>query len=328
MAKAAHPPGSATIRETMHAARILAWVDMAEILDRLYGLDPTEFTAARDAAAGEARKAGDRATADAIRALHRPSPAAWAVNQLVREHGDELHGLLELGDRLREAQASLSADDLRQLSRQRQEVVAALAREAVALAAARSRPISDAGARQVEETLVAALADPHAAAAVASGRLERTLDYSGFGPVDVQQAVAGPLPAREPAPVGKKATGKRTAGQAGAGGKKAADGPDPQLEAAEEEVGRTAAAVEQARDELASTESAVETAEEEQAAGESEVARLEEQLGAARRELVAAKGRTRAAAKSRSTAENALAAAERQAGAAAERLEKLRRRKD
>ncbi len=49
----------------------------------------------------------------------------------------------------------------------------------------------------MEETLRAALADPNAALAVASGHLTRALSYAGLGEVDIEAATATPL--REPA---------------------------------------------------------------------------------------------------------------------------------
>ncbi len=57
---------------------------LEEIADELYGLPPEEFTAARDARAC-ALRASDRALADAVCALRRPTTAAWLVDLLVRE---------------------------------------------------------------------------------------------------------------------------------------------------------------------------------------------------------------------------------------------------
>jgi hypothetical protein len=108
--------------------------------------------------------------------------------------------LLELGARLREAQAHLAGDDLRRLTRDRQQVIRGLAREARSLAAARGRPLSATAGRQVEETLNAVLADPDAATAVATGRLIRSLEYAGVGPIDASGAVAGPSAGSSPQP--------------------------------------------------------------------------------------------------------------------------------
>ena len=57
---------------------------------RLYALLPRDFVAARDAAAAQARAGGHPATARRITALRRPTQVAWVLNQLVREHRQEL----------------------------------------------------------------------------------------------------------------------------------------------------------------------------------------------------------------------------------------------
>src|SRR3954468_4211332 len=105
-----------------------------DVAQRLYGLLLEEFTSARDLAAREARAAGDRATAKTISGLRRPSQAAWLVNALVRPRRDEVERLLSLGEALRTAQLGLAGDDLRALSRQRQQLIAAVGRQARALA--------------------------------------------------------------------------------------------------------------------------------------------------------------------------------------------------
>src|SRR3954453_18165267 len=74
--------------------------DVAEIAERLYGLLPEEFTAARDSEAKRIRASGDRESASAIAALRRPSLAAWLVNALVRHCQDEVEQLLGLGEAL------------------------------------------------------------------------------------------------------------------------------------------------------------------------------------------------------------------------------------
>ncbi len=156
-------------------------MDLDEVADELYGLPPGEFVAARTEAARRARTAGDRALAGGIGALGKPSTAAWACNALVRDRPDEIAGLVELGDLLREAQESLAGDELRALGTQRSRLLAALTRQARVLAARLGHPISDAVAGQVEQTLRAALADPAAGEALLAGRLTGPLSYQGMG---------------------------------------------------------------------------------------------------------------------------------------------------
>ena len=153
----------------------------------LYRLTPEEFTAARDAAAKQRRADGDREGASALKALRRPSVAAWLVNRLAQDEPDLLAQLLDLGPALAQAQAGRDADALRELGAQRRELVEAVTATAVEHA---GRQVTSAVREEVVATLEAALADPATAQAVRSGRLVRSLSYAGFGGVDLADAVA------------------------------------------------------------------------------------------------------------------------------------------
>src|SRR5918995_1419014 len=72
-----------------------------EAAEELYGLPPGEFTRARDERAKKLRKSGDREAADAVKALRKPTVAAWALDQLARQRGKELGRLLTAGEGLR-----------------------------------------------------------------------------------------------------------------------------------------------------------------------------------------------------------------------------------
>jgi len=167
--------------------------DLEQIAGELYGLRPEEFTAARDAAVREARSAGDANLAKAVKALRRPSVAAWTVNLLVRRRTDLVEQVVGLGDSLREAQSQLQGDALRELTRQRRQLVSAVTTEARALAADEGQQLTDAVTRQVEDTLQAAMADPEAAVAVLSGLLTQPLSSTGVGSLTDSVAV---LPSR------------------------------------------------------------------------------------------------------------------------------------
>ncbi len=163
--------------------------------DQLYALSPREFTAARDARAKEAKDAGDKEAAAEIKALRKPTVTAWLANQLVRHHADEVRPLLELGSALRDATATLSGPQLRELSRQRNDVIRALVRKARRLAADAGQAVSEDVARGLEETLNAALADQAQAELLLQGRLSVQLQHSGYGPAEK------PPPARGKPPV-------------------------------------------------------------------------------------------------------------------------------
>ncbi|MGH3947130.1 MAG: hypothetical protein ACRDSI_19160 [Pseudonocardiaceae bacterium] len=167
-----------------------------DVAAELYAMEPPAFVAARTEAARAAQEAGDRELAVAIGKLRRPALAAWAVNLLARDDGAGLERLLALGEELREAQQQLRGEALQRLSRQRHEIVAALTRRARQLAEDAGHPLGADAARQVQETLGAALADPDAAREVRGGRLVTPLRYAGFGPA-VAPARATAQPGRQ-----------------------------------------------------------------------------------------------------------------------------------
>jgi hypothetical protein len=188
---------------------------VAAAAGELYGLPLAEFTAARAERAKQARAAGDRASAAAIGRLAKPSVVAWLANQLARQYPGELAPLLELGDALRRATAALDAAQLRQLSRQQQQVVSALTGRVRELAAAAGQAVSDSTARGVEDTLHAALADESAARELTGGQLAAGLSRTGFPGID---SAAGSAPAGPQASAaGQRRQPAGSAGPAGAG---------------------------------------------------------------------------------------------------------------
>lgn len=165
------------------------------IAAELYALPPDQFTAARNARAA----ASDRPLTAAIKALRKPTVAAWAVNLLARE--GELADALDLAAALREAQEDLDAAELSRLGRQRRQLVAALAAQAVGLAKDAGVTVSAAARDDVEKTINAAVMDAAAAAAVMTARLVTTLEAGAFEPTDLVDAVGGSLPGVEAPPV-------------------------------------------------------------------------------------------------------------------------------
>lgn len=166
-----------------------------EVADELYGLDPSDFVAARTVRQKQARAEGDRDLATRIGALRKPTLVGWALNRVVRGAGDELGDLLDLGQALREAQQHLSGPALRTLTRQRQMAVRALADRAADIAAEHGRPLGEDARRAVVSSLNAALSDADIATDILRGRMLDAVEYSGFGPmglVAVPDAVTHP----------------------------------------------------------------------------------------------------------------------------------------
>jgi hypothetical protein len=152
--------------------------------EELYGLPPGEFTPARDARVKELRKE-DREAADAIKALRKPTVAAWALNQLVRRRPKELGRLLEAGEQLRAAQEELLAGGDRgafqEAAARERDLVAELSAGAAALAGEAGQSAT-ALQEKVAETLHAAALDEETAEELRAGRLVREREaIGGFG---------------------------------------------------------------------------------------------------------------------------------------------------
>ena len=166
--------------------------DLDSAADELYALPPAEldrFGGRRTELAAAARAAGDRELARQIGALKKPVQAAALANALVREHPEAMRELSGLAERLRDAHRHLRGPELRELSEQRQRWLAGLAKLAPELA---GRPVAEQVLSQLRATFEAAIADEAAEEAVKSGRLTAALSYSGFGEVDITDAVAAP----------------------------------------------------------------------------------------------------------------------------------------
>lgn len=162
---------------------------LSTIATELYVELPGDFIAARDA---QAKAANDRELAAQIKALRKPSVAAWVVNLFAQERAAQLAEALRLAADLREAQSDLDATTLAKLGRERRALTRRLAQEAAELATSRGERITAATLDAVERTISAAFFATDAAAAVASGRLVRELDPSEA--VDLGAAVGGGTP--------------------------------------------------------------------------------------------------------------------------------------
>lgn len=159
--------------------------------DRLYALLPEEFTARRDARARELKAAGSP-LAPAVKRLKRPTAAAWALNLLVRRDAEQVEQVLAVAVALREAAATLDGAQLRELTKQRRQLTAAVTTRARGFAAEQGSPLSESVAEQVEAGLTAAMLDEGAAAALRSGLLVGAPRATGVEAVDLAKVVAVP----------------------------------------------------------------------------------------------------------------------------------------
>jgi hypothetical protein len=147
-----------------------------------------------------------------IRALRRPTVAAWAVNQLVRRRPDDIDELLEAGASLRRAQrkvlSGIRSAEFREASERRRRLVTGLLRIAEDILRESGR--TSAGIEEaVRSTLEAASLDDQSGEIVRAGRLSKELPPpSSFGAVEGLGLAPAP---REAAPPPAKPRAKRGA---------------------------------------------------------------------------------------------------------------------
>lgn len=166
--------------------------DLLEIADALYALPLGDFTPARDARAKELKGTDEADLVASVKALKKPSLAAWVVNLFVRRESAQLEQVLEVGVALREAQAGMSGAELRALTKQRRQLTSAVTQQARAIAGEEGVKVTQAVADQVEATLTAAMIDERCGQAVRSGLLLTALSTTGVDGVDPSEMVALP----------------------------------------------------------------------------------------------------------------------------------------
>ncbi|MGW1560851.1 hypothetical protein ACWCQ1_30620 [Streptomyces sp. NPDC002144] len=302
-------------------------MDLDTVADELYALRPEDFTAARQARADEARASGDRALAERIGRLRRPSLAAWASNLLVRRQPEDVEPLLRLGEALRQAHHDLDGAQLRDLSRRQHVLINALSRQARRLAGQAGHPVGDDVQREIEAMLQTVLADPDAGREWATGRLVKPFGPTvGFPAASADATARRTPPARRPAP---SPSAPRRADKAADEHRrrldKAADERRRRLEKARREAEQAEAELRAGQDEAAEAHRRIREAEERADAlrrrvGElsEELRRLEEEQRQAGTAVSEARERARAA-------ERRVRVAGRRAKTAAARVERLHR---
>ena len=103
---------------------------IAEASSYLYGLEPGSFVASRTAVVKSLRKTGDRALADEVKALRRPSLIAAELNRLTRSAPEQVDRLLAEAEALRSGHRAMLAGepvDLAGLQRDHREAARQLA---------------------------------------------------------------------------------------------------------------------------------------------------------------------------------------------------------
>jgi hypothetical protein len=237
---------------------VVATDPLLSIAEELYSLSPAEFTGTRNQSAKQAKADGDKDLATRVTELRKPSLAAWVVNMMMRHQGEQMAQVLELGASLRQAQADLDGEALRELTRQRRQLTAAVTHQGRVLAAELGQKVTEAVADQVQATLHAAMIDEDAAAAVRSGMLVGALEATGVGGADVVDSVAVPAAIGMTARPRAKPSAGRAAEPADRAGLSVVPEPEPEPDAeqqareaagqaAQEEVDRAVQAADEAQ---------------------------------------------------------------------------------
>lgn len=213
--------------------------------EKLYGLPVAEFTPARNARAKELRK-DDPELAAAVGKLPKPSVAAAAVNELVREDPSEVRALVQAGKRLRAAQERAvqgRSAGLNAAVREHRDALERVQRDL------RRRKLSGQTLERATRTLRVASLDPALHPLLERGVLHEDVEAAGFG-LDPGIVPARPAGRKRPAPKPKddaKARRRREAQAQLREAEAALEAAQRRAKAALREVEKAEAGVERAR---------------------------------------------------------------------------------
>jgi hypothetical protein len=173
----------------------------------LYAEMPEAFVAARNELAARLKDDGDLEGAKQVKALRKPTVAAWAVDGLARDHADDLEALVRAGEDLSSAQRHAAAgggmDQIREATDERRRLLDLLVRGAADALEAAGMPAPRATLDKVSDTFTAIASDRAAADRIQAGVLDKELPApAGFGDVRLDAALlasVSELPRPEPA---------------------------------------------------------------------------------------------------------------------------------
>ena len=201
-------------------------MDQRDALDELFTTSLDAFVETRARLAAALLAAGRKDDAQALKKVRRPSPSAWATNQVVRRARAEVDAFLEASDRLRGSQGAIVAGrgdrgvyqaDAEDLRRATAALTDAARRILAELGRADDRPVVE---RVLANARAAALTDA-ARQALLEGALLADLDggvdaFGGLLSAPPPASGAAP-PARAPAtPPARPASGPSARDQRGA----------------------------------------------------------------------------------------------------------------
>jgi hypothetical protein len=155
---------------------------------------PEDFVDTRTQVARELRDAGRDEEAGEVASLRKPALPASLANLLAHERSREVAGLLEAAEKVAAAHGAGDPEVLREAQRDLAQRVRGLVDLAATLA---GRPLSDAVAQRLAETLRAAATDPQSAPLLRRGVLEKEVETSGFEALAGVKLGGGPARGQE-----------------------------------------------------------------------------------------------------------------------------------
>ncbi len=177
-------------------------IDIEAELDGVYAVPLSQFVSARDALAKKLEVSGRKEDAARVKTLRKPTPAAWAVNQLAFSAPRLLQALIASGDRLR-----ANPSDVKSSIQARREALNEARRAA-------EKALADAGhsanadvLRRASTTLEAIATYGSASGRPVAGRLSADVQAPGFDEVASLGLIRGVAGTRRPA---QKALAERT----------------------------------------------------------------------------------------------------------------------
>ncbi|MCW2527688.1 MAG: hypothetical protein JWM76_2548 [Pseudonocardiales bacterium] len=284
---------------------------LADAITTLYRTEFDDFVSQRSALVAQARKAGDRNSAQAIAKLKKPTRSAWIINHFVHADPEVPIRLADLANRLRAAERALDGAQMRSLTTEKNRLLAELTRAAF-VSAEQLNPTASV-AEEVTSTLAAALADPAVAESLSEGTLLRSASWSGFGvsPPELTLVRSPVRPTNPPRSTPNHSRGTNASrvdpsveADVDAGPQTTVDTRRQEREAAElrAEQEQRAKRIQAAEEAVALADTRVADADEQQSSLGETVARLSEELTTARNDLKAAGLALREARSQRQTA--------------------------
>jgi hypothetical protein len=169
--------------------------ELEAAIDGLYQVPLERFTSERNALAASLKQTGDKASAERVKALAKPSSTAWAVNQAWWHHRGRFQAMLDAGAVQRKAHVAFAQGrrtDVRAAGEARRQAVKEVT-EAALQALGGQKPVAPDVQYRIAGT-VEALASSGVPDGESPGRLTRDLQSSGLDALSALAEAAGTVP--------------------------------------------------------------------------------------------------------------------------------------